>query len=222
MLDFTTFNLSKCNISCKKSFLNLASNLSYFWDGIWKQYCHIWNQHPRICQTEKFHEKINMPKFGDKNVLFGYFEAWILKTYYHIWNQHPRICQIAEFHKNMKMPKFAIKNALFGYFLTHIWEEYCHIWNQHPRICIIAKFREKTKYALIWDQKIPYLAIFGMQFENNIVIFWNEHPRICQIGRFHEKKKMPKFGTKNALCVFFWLEFEKSIVISEINILEFV
>ena len=103
------------------------------------------------------------------------------------------------------MPKFAIKNALFGYFLTRIWEEYCHNWNQHPRICIIAKFWEKTKYALIWDQKIPYLPIFGMQFENNIVIFCNEHPRICQIGRFREKKKMPKFGTKNALFFFFFI-----------------
>ena len=24
----------------------------YFWAGIWKQYCHVWNQHPRIYLTE--------------------------------------------------------------------------------------------------------------------------------------------------------------------------
>ena len=29
MVDFTTFNLSKCNISCKENFLNSGPNLSY-------------------------------------------------------------------------------------------------------------------------------------------------------------------------------------------------
>ena len=27
--------------------------LEYFWTGIWKNYCHIWNRHLRICQPAK-------------------------------------------------------------------------------------------------------------------------------------------------------------------------
>ena len=45
----------------------------YFGVGIWKQYCHIWNQHPGIYLTAKFDQKTKMSKFGTKNALFGYF-----------------------------------------------------------------------------------------------------------------------------------------------------
>ena len=75
---------------------------SHFWAGIWKQYCHIWNQHPRICLIAKYREIMKMPKFGTKSALFGYFWARILKNYCHIWNQHPQICLFAKFHKKNK------------------------------------------------------------------------------------------------------------------------
>ena len=39
-----------------------------------KSYCHIWNQHPRICLNANFHFK-----FGTKVAVFGYFRA-ILKS----------------------------------------------------------------------------------------------------------------------------------------------
>ena len=29
----------------------------YFWAKIWKNYCHIWNQHLWVCQNAKFHIK---------------------------------------------------------------------------------------------------------------------------------------------------------------------
>ena len=29
----------------------------YFGAGTWKQYCHFWNQHPRICPLQNFAEK---------------------------------------------------------------------------------------------------------------------------------------------------------------------
>ena len=65
-----------------------------------KSYCHILNQHPRICLFAKFCEK-EMPKFWNKNALFGYFRARSLKNYRHIYNQRPRICLI---------PKLGAKN----------------------------------------------------------------------------------------------------------------
>ena len=38
----------------------------YFWARTLKNYCHIWNQHPRICITVKFCAKTKMPTFGTK------------------------------------------------------------------------------------------------------------------------------------------------------------
>ena len=55
---------------------------------------------------------------------------------------------------------------------------------------------------------MPDLGIFGLEFENDIVI-------IYLTAKFREKMKMPKLGI-------FRLEFEKNIVIFEISILEFV
>ena len=69
--------------------LNLGPKMSYFvifGPGIWKQYCHIWNNHPRIYQIGKFCKKMKMQKFGTNNALFGYILVRILKNYCHIWN----------------------------------------------------------------------------------------------------------------------------------------
>ena len=63
-----------------------------------------------------------MPKFGIKNVWFGYFWTGIWKEYCYIWNQHPRIYLIAKFLEETKMPKFGTKYALFGYFQARILE----------------------------------------------------------------------------------------------------
>ena len=47
------------------------------------------------------------------------------------------------------------------------------------------------------------LGIFGLEFKKIYYHTWNQHPRISPIAKFHEKLKMPKFGTKNALFVYF-------------------
>ena len=44
----------------------------YFWTGIWKQYCNIWDHHPQICQTAKFLWKTKMPQFATNNAFFWY------------------------------------------------------------------------------------------------------------------------------------------------------
>ena len=71
------------------------------------------------------------------------------------------------------MPKFGTKNALFAYFWVGILKQYCHISNQHFRICLIATFRGKTKMPKfgtknvllgIFEKKMPYLGIFGLEF----------------------------------------------------------
>ena len=160
--------------------------IEYFWAGIPKQYCHIWNQHLRICLIAKFREKTKMSKFGTKNASFGYFWARISEIYCHIWNLHFRICLIARFCVETKMPKFGTKNALFEY----IWPKmpclcilgldffkkllsYLKSWNQDLRISVVAKFCEETKmpklrtknalFGYFWT-KMPYLCNFGLEF----------------------------------------------------------
>ena len=116
----------------------------YCYAGTWKQFCHIWNQHPRIGLNAKFRGKTKMPILGpkmpylgifDQNVLFLCFWASISKSYCHIWNQHSQVCLIAKFCEKTKMLKFGTKNALFGYFWARILRSYYDIWNQHPQIC---------------------------------------------------------------------------------------
>ena len=158
--------------------------MPYFWAKILKNYCLIWNQHPRICLIVKFCEETKIPKFGTKNALLEYFwpkmpylgifgQELKKKNYCHIWNQHPQICLFAKFHEKTKMPKFGTKKVWFMYFWAGIWKQYCHISNQHPRICLIGKFREKAKmpkfktknasFGCFWPE-IPYLGIFGLEF----------------------------------------------------------
>ena len=106
----------------------------YFWSkmpylgilgkDLYKNYCHIWNQHPQIFLFAKIHEKRKLPKFGNRNAWFRYFWAGIWKQYCHIWNQQPRISLIAKFPGKTKMLKFGAKNALFGYFFdqkSFVW-----------------------------------------------------------------------------------------------------
>ena len=88
----------------------------YFWARIWKYYCHISNQRPRISLVAKFGAKTKILNFGPKNALFGYFWARILESYCHVLNQHLRICVIPKFCEETKMLRFGTKNAFFEYF----------------------------------------------------------------------------------------------------------
>ena len=42
---------------------------------------------------------------------------------------------------------------------------------------------------------MPYLGIFGLELERNIVIFEISNPRICLIAKFYQKSKMSYLGT---------------------------
>ena len=41
----------------------------YFWAGILKNYCHIWNQRAGFCLITKVCAKIKLLQFGTKNTL---------------------------------------------------------------------------------------------------------------------------------------------------------
>ena len=74
-----------------------------FWARILKNYCHIWNQHLRICLIAKFCEETKMPKCGTKNALLRYF--WPKMSYLDIFGQ--------EFEKTIVV--FEISTLKFAY-----------------------------------------------------------------------------------------------------------
>ena len=173
-----------------------------------KYYCHYWNQCPRICLIAYFRVRIKTPKFGTKNVSFGYLLglAWfqIRQGSCHIWN-HARILLNTNFvqkYRSLNLPEIYQK-----YLICVFWEAFlknhCHIWNQSPRICLIHKVWCKTKNPQIWDQE----CLIWVFLSWNLIIschIWNQLPRICLSEKSCERIRMPKFGTKNVLLGYFW------------------
>ena len=80
---------------------------------------------------------------------------------------------------------------------------------------LTCKVSSKNKKILNLGPKIPYLGIFGLQFNKNYYQIFNQHTRNCETIKFHPKrKKHPpncviakcrakirifKFGTKKCL-----------------------
>ena len=52
----------------------------FYCKNVLKNYSHISNQHPQICQVANFHEKTKLPKFPTKNVLLGIYEIEFCET----------------------------------------------------------------------------------------------------------------------------------------------
>ena len=144
----------------------------YFSAEVWKIYCHIWNQHPRICLIAKLMEKQKCLNLGPKcfiwviltkNALFWCFWTRIFKKYCHIWNQHSQICLTGKFcKKERKMPKFGTKNPIFAYFWAGILKTFVIFEINTLRFLYLQKFTKKQKYLNLWP-KMPYLGIFGLE-----------------------------------------------------------
>ena len=112
-------NLLTSKVSSKnRKTLNLGPKIPYL--GIFglqvdKNYSEIFNQHPRICETMKFHPKQKKIFLGQKMPCLRFWTG-ILKNYCHICNQRPPIYLIAKFRAKTRILKFGTKNALFGCF----------------------------------------------------------------------------------------------------------
>ena len=61
------------------------------------------------------------------------------------------------------------------------------------------KVSSKTNTFLHLGPKIPYLGVFGLQFNIQFYQMFNQHTRIFETIKFHPKRKKKKFRTKNAL-----------------------
>ena len=120
-------NLLTYKVSSKnKTFLNLGSKIPYL--GIFelqfnKNYYQIFNQHPGIFETIKFHQKQKKILMGTKMVYLGLWTG-MLKNYCHICDQLPPIYLIAKFHAKIRILKFG---TLFVWFGQQFRKKLCHI-----------------------------------------------------------------------------------------------
>ena len=159
-----------------------------------KNYSHIWNHSSQIFLIVKFRVGINMSKFWTQNTYLGIslkFQIW--RNYCHIWNQQSRICLNKKKVLCTKKKKWN-QECLIWVFWAAIFKTCCHIWSQRPKICPIAMFGTNIKTLKFRTKKILDFGIFGLQFDNNVVI---------------------KMGI-------FRLEFQKTNIRFEVNTLKFV
>ena len=125
MLNFSTFNLSKCNISCKKkTFLNVGPKLFYL--GIFglelRKATLLWIFYistPEFFQT-KFFPKIKILKLGTKIVLIGYFGLEFQKTNVEFEISILEFVNMQSFIQRQTIFKLGTKNTLLRYFWAAI------------------------------------------------------------------------------------------------------
>ena len=122
MLKFSTFNLSKCNISFKKKiFFKCWTKVvlfGYFWAGTRKSYF-FYISTLKFFQT-KFCPKIKIFKFGTKIVSIGYFELEFQKTNVEFEISIPQFVNMKSFTQKQKTFKLGNTNTLLRYFTTAI------------------------------------------------------------------------------------------------------
>ena len=164
-LKSTPSNLSDCKGWCKIKFLKFGTKnvrFLYFCIGIWKYYCHVSNQRPRICLVAKFCSKIKILKFGTKNDFILVFLGWNLKKLLSCLISANSNLPDCKFRKTT-MSKFETKNVWFEYFWVRILKTIVIFEISTFKLVKLQNFVKKQK-CLNLGQKLPYLGIFGLEF----------------------------------------------------------
>ena len=134
-----------------------------------KNFCHIWNQYPRICLISKFLKKTKKHvNLGSQMPYFGFFSSNFWKTTVIFEISSLEFALLESFVQKIKIPKFGTKNSDSG---AGILKHCCHIWNQPPRICLLTMFDPNKQKSLNLGPKTPDLGTFGLEVENYFVIF---------------------------------------------------
>ena len=121
MLDFNTFNLSKCNISCKNTFLNVGPKLFYLgWKSKKLLYCSILHQLLQDFPNTKFRPKIKILKCGTIIALIRYFWLEFQNTNVVFEIGILEFVNTQSFIQKPKPFKLGTKSTLFRYFWAAI------------------------------------------------------------------------------------------------------
>ena len=126
---------------------------------------------PRIFQNARSTPNLKILKFWTKIAFIrNFWPIFCLKKlllYLQSRLLNLSICKVLSKNKN---PGILNQKCLIWVFWAGIWKYYCHNSNYRLRVCLISKFGAKIK-ILNLGLKTPYFAIFGLEFENNIIIF---------------------------------------------------
>ena len=183
--------------------------LSTFGIEFEKSYCHIWNQYPRICLTEKFpKEKQISLKLGPKMLYMGILELEFL-------NQNIVIFEIStlkffwlqNFAKKEKCLNLGPTMPYLGTFEQKIWKKTLSCWiKSAPSHLHDWKILQKPKMQK-FGTKYSLIGYFCARISKKYYHIWNQLPRTCLIAKFCKKKKSLDLGLKMPYLGIFVLEF---------------
>ena len=105
-------------------------NFGYFWIETWKNFCHIWNHHPRIYQNAKFHVKQKILKFGTKIHYLDTFRPEFGKTFVIFDISNFEFVKMQIFMLKGKNLSLGPKLPYLGVFRLEFEKNVCHIWNK--------------------------------------------------------------------------------------------
>ena len=198
-LDFSTFNLSKCNISCKRNFFKCRPKLYYL--GLFVRELGratlLWYFTPSpIFLNRKFQTKIKILKFGTNIALIGYFRLEFQKSNILFVISFREFVSRQSFIQNKKTLNLSPKAPYLGIFGLQFNKNYCKIFKQHSQICE-NKVSSKTK-KIFFRPKMLYLPLWAGMLKNYCHIC-NQRPPIYLMAKFRAKMRILKFGFKNAL-----------------------
>ena len=120
-------------------------------------------------------------------------------------DQHTQIVS-NKFGPKIKIRKFGTKIVLTGYFGLESQKANVEFEISIFEFVNKQSFIQKRKIFKIGSKKLPYLGIFGLQFNKNYYQTLNQHIRICETIKFHPKRKKITLGPK-MLCLGLSMEY---------------
>ena len=138
----------------------------------------------------KFLRQTKMPQFGTRTQMFW---SWNSKTVFSCLKCTPSNLSTRRILQKKQL-KFEIKDVLFGYFSARIWK-------------ILLSYLKSACSSLSTSKigpKTPGFGIFGLEFENNFVMFVINLVKIVSLQNLVQKIKMLHMVPKMAYLGFFF------------------
>ena len=127
----------------------------YFWVGIWKWNCHIWNQHPQICLILEFNLQIKFLKFGTKMPYLSSFGLEFERSYVIFEISTLEFVWLKNFKKKAKCINLRLKMPYLGHFWLQFEKNIVIFEIATLEFVYLQNFNKKQK-CLNLDPKMSY------------------------------------------------------------------
>ena len=117
------------------------------------------------------------------------------KSYYEIFNQHPQICENIWFHPKQKKISLRPKMLHLDVLCSNFEKPFSYLKSAPSSLqCLVKKIK-----TFSFGTKNTRFTYFGLELS-----YLKSAPSNLFNSKTSWNNEMPKFGTKNALYVFFW------------------